>query len=85
MSKPSNSLRTVSIIGTGVYLPEKTVTNRDLEKIVDTTDEWIYSRTGMRERRIARADQASSDLAAEAAKAALADAGISAEEVDLPR
>ena len=83
MSKPSNSLRTVSIIGTGVYLPEKTVTNRDLEKIVDTTDEWIYSRTGMRERRIARADQASSDLAAEAAKAALADAGISAEEVDL--
>jgi 3-oxoacyl-[acyl-carrier-protein] synthase-3 len=83
VSKPSNSLRTVSIIGTGVYLPEKTVTNRDLEKIVDTTDEWIYSRTGMRERRIARADQASSDLAAEAAKAALADAGISAEEVDL--
>ena len=83
MSKPSNSLRTVSIIGTGVYLPEKTVTNRDLEKIVDTTDEWIYSRTGMRERRIARADQAASDLAAEAAKAALADAGISAEEVDL--
>jgi 3-oxoacyl-[acyl-carrier-protein] synthase-3 len=83
VSKPSNSLRTVSIIGTGVYLPEKTVTNRDLEKIVDTTDEWIYSRTGMRERRIARADQAASDLAAEAAKAALADAGISAEEVDL--
>lgn len=83
MSKSSNSLRTVSIIGTGVYLPEKMVTNRDLEKIVDTTDEWIYSRTGMRERRIARDDQASSDLAAEAAKAALADAGISAEEVDL--
>jgi 3-oxoacyl-[acyl-carrier-protein] synthase-3 len=83
VSKPSTSLRTVSIIGTGVYLPEKTVTNRDLEKVVDTTDEWIYSRTGMRERRIARADQASSDLAAEAAKAALADAGIGADEVDL--
>ena len=83
MSKSSNSLRTVSIIGTGAYLPEKTVTNRDLEKVVDTTDEWIYSRTGMRERRIARDDQASSDLAAEAAKAALADAGVSAEEVDL--
>lgn len=78
-----NSLRTVSMIGTGVYLPEKTVTNRDLEKIVDTTDEWIYSRTGMRERRIARDDQATSDLAAEAAKAALADAGVGAEEVDL--
>lgn len=83
MSKTANSLRTVSIIGTGVYLPEKTVTNRDLEKIVDTTDEWIYSRTGMHERRIARDDQATSDLAAEAAKAALADAGIGAEEVDL--
>ena len=58
MNKTPNSLRTVSIIGTGVYLPEKTVTNRDLEKIVDTTDEWIYSRTGMHERRIARADVA---------------------------
>ncbi len=83
MSKSSNSLRTVSIIGTGVYLPEETVTNRDLEKIVDTSDEWIYSRTGMRERRIARADQATSDLAAAAAQAALADAGIGVEEVDL--
>ena len=83
MSKSSDSLRPVSIIGTGIYLPEKTVTNRDLEKIVDTSDEWIYSRTGMRERRIARADQATSDLAAEAAKAALADAGVGAGEVDL--
>ena len=83
MSKTSNSLRSVSIIGTGAYLPEKRVTNRDLEKIVDTSDEWIYSRTGMRERRIARDDQATSDLAAEAAKVALADAGISADEVDL--
>jgi len=83
VSKTTNSLRTVSIIGTGVYLPEKKVTNRDLEKIVDTSDEWIYTRTGMHERRIARDDQATSDLAAEAAKAALADAGIHAEEVDL--
>lgn len=83
MSKATHSLRTVSIIGTGTYLPEKTVTNRDLEKIVDTTDEWIYTRTGMHERRIARDDQATSDLAAEAAKAALADAGIGADEVDL--
>ncbi len=83
MSKTPNSLRTVSIIGTGAYFPEKTVTNRDLEKIVDTSDEWIYSRTGMRERRIARVDQATSDLAAEAAKAALADAGIGTDEVDL--
>ena len=81
-NKPSN-LRTVSITGTGVYLPEKVVTNDDLSKLVDTSDEWIYSRTGMRERRIARDDQATSDLAAEAAKAALADAGVSAEDIDL--
>ncbi|MBL7016248.1 MAG: ketoacyl-ACP synthase III [Kiritimatiellales bacterium] len=79
----SNSLQAVSIVGTGVYLPEKVVTNDDLAKIVDTNDEWIYTRTGMRERRIARDDQATSDLAAEAARVALADAGISAEEVDL--
>jgi len=81
-SSPDN-LQTVSIIGTGAYLPEKIVTNDDLAKVVDTNDEWIYSRTGMRERRIARDDQATSDLAAEAAKAALADAGISVDEVDL--
>ena len=83
MNDNANSLRAVSIAGTGAYLPEKVVTNDDLAKIVDTNDEWIYSRTGMRERRIARDDQATSDLAAEAAKAALADAGISAEDVDL--
>jgi 3-oxoacyl-[acyl-carrier-protein] synthase-3 len=75
--------RTVSIIGTGSYVPEKVLTNRDLEQIVDTTDEWMRSRTGMRERRIAAPDQASSDLGAEAAKAALADAGLSAGEIDL--
>ena len=83
VSETNNSLQAVSIVGTGVYLPEKVVTNDDLSKIVDTNDEWIYSRTGMRERRIARADQATSNLASEAAKAALADAGVSAEEVDL--
>ncbi|MCF7816504.1 MAG: ketoacyl-ACP synthase III [Kiritimatiellales bacterium] len=75
--------RTVSIIGTGSYLPEKVLTNRDLEKIVETSDEWIYARTGMRERHIAAADQASSDLGAEAAKKALEDAGIPATEIDL--
>ena len=80
MNKDPKNLRTVSIAGTGVYLPEKIVTNDDLSKIVDTNDEWIYTRTGMRERRIARDDQATSDLAAEAAKAALADAGVSADE-----
>ena len=76
-------IRTVSIIGTGSYVPEKVLTNHDLEKIVDTTDEWIHSRTGMRERHIAAANQSTSDLGMEAANAALADAGISAEEVDL--
>jgi len=74
---------TVSIIGTGSYVPEKVLTNHDLAKIVDTSDEWIHSRTGMRERHIAAADQATSDLASEAANAALADAGISADELDL--
>jgi 3-oxoacyl-[acyl-carrier-protein] synthase-3 len=75
--------RIVSIIGTGSYAPEKVLTNRDLEKIVDTSDEWIYSRTGMRERHIAAPGRATSDLGAEAAKAALADAGMAAEEIDL--
>ena len=83
MSNNSDNLRAVSIAGTGVYLPEKIVTNDDLAKTIDTSDEWIYTRTGMRERRIARDDQATSDLAAEAATAALDDAGVSAEEVDL--
>ncbi|VGO20578.1 beta-ketoacyl-ACP synthase III [Pontiella sulfatireligans] len=78
-----DSRRTVSIIGTGSYVPEKVLTNKDLESIVDTTDEWIYSRTGMRERHIAAADQATSDLGAAAAKKALADAGIGADELDL--
>ena len=75
--------RTVSITGTGSYVPEKVLTNHDLAEIVDTTDEWIFSRTGMRERHIAADEQAYSDLGAEAAKKALADAGVKAEEVDL--
>lgn len=78
-----DSKRIVSIIGTGSYVPEKVLTNRDLEAIVETSDEWIYSRTGMRERHIAAADQAASDLGAEAAKKALEDAGIGADEIDL--
>jgi len=78
-----NDIRTVSIVGTGIYLPEKVMTNRDLEKIVDTSDEWIYTRTGMHERRIARDDEYTSALAANAGRAALADAGVLAEEVDL--
>ncbi len=77
------SKRKVSIIGTGSYVPEKVVTNQDLEAVVETSDEWIFSRTGMRERHIAADDQAASDLGAEAAKKAIADAGINADEIDL--
>lgn len=71
------------IIGTGAYLPEKVLTNHDLEKMVDTTDEWIVSRTGIRERRIASAEQASSDLALPAAERALKAAGIRGADLDL--
>jgi 3-oxoacyl-[acyl-carrier-protein] synthase-3 len=73
----------VCIVGTGSYLPDRVLTNRDLETMVDTTDEWIVTRTGIRERHLARDDQASSDLAAEAARRALAAAGLQAPEVDL--
>ena len=55
------------IIGTGSYLPEKVLTNADLEAMVDTNDEWIYSRSGIRERRIAAADEFTCDLAEHAA------------------
>ncbi|WP_395718207.1 beta-ketoacyl-ACP synthase III [Prosthecobacter sp.] len=72
-----------SIIGTGSFMPEKVLTNDDLSKIVDTNDEWITTRTGIKERRIAAADQATSDLAAEAARRAMADAGVKAEEIQL--
>lgn len=76
-------MRAVGILGTGSYLPEKVLTNADLEKMVDTNDEWIVSRTGIRERRIAAPEEASSDLSVKAAKKALEKAGISAEEIDL--
>lgn len=71
------------ILGLGRYLPDKIVTNADLEKIMDTSDEWIRTRTGIEERRIANDDIDTSDMAYEAAKAALKNAGISAEEIDL--
>src|SRR3989344_5692069 len=73
----------VGIIGLGSYLPETVVTNKDLEKMVDTTDEWITTRTGIKERRIARKDEATSDMASEAAKRALKDAGLTAKDIDL--
>jgi len=71
------------IIGTGSYLPEKILTNCDLEKIVETSDEWIFTRTGMKERRIAKEGEFTSDMGAEAALRALKAAGIGREDVDL--
>tara|TARA_B100000929_G_scaffold269690_1_gene239399 strand:- start:2174 stop:3160 length:987 start_codon:yes stop_codon:yes gene_type:complete len=70
------------IAGTGRYVPEKVLTNTDLEKIVETSDEWIIKRTGIRERRIAAEDQSTSDLALEAARVALDRAGLAAEDLD---
>ena len=66
------------IAGTGSYLPKKILSNTDLEKIIDTTDEWIFTRTGIRERHIAAAGEFTSDLALEAAKNAILSAGIDA-------
>lgn len=79
----SNERLSVGIVGVGSYVPEKVLTNADLEKMVDTSDEWIVSRTGIRERRIASPEQASSDLAFHAAEEALQSAGITADALDL--
>jgi len=76
-------LKKVGIIGVGSYIPEKVVTNHDLEKFLDTSDEWIRTRTGIVERRFANPDQATSDLAAIAAKRALEDANLSVDDIDL--
>ncbi len=76
-------LRPVGIIGTGKYVPEKILTNSDLEKMVETNDEWIVSRTGIRERHIAAPHEATSDLAYEAAVRALDSAGMKAEDLEL--
>ena len=71
------------IIATGSYAPEKKLTNSDLEKMVDTSDEWITERTGIKERRIASKNQSTSDLAFEASKHALKKAGLKAKEIDM--
>ncbi|MBU9888531.1 MAG: ketoacyl-ACP synthase III [Candidatus Omnitrophica bacterium] len=72
-----------AITGLGACLPEKVLTNSDLEKMVETTDEWIRTRTGIRERRVAAPDQASSDLALPAAQEALRHAGLEPRDLDL--
>ncbi len=73
----------VGIIGTGRYVPERILTNQELESMVETNDEWIVTRTGIRERRIASPQEAASDLAFKASEKALQSAGIKAEDLDL--
>jgi 3-oxoacyl-[acyl-carrier-protein] synthase-3 len=76
-------MKAIRIAGTGSYLPEKVLSNFDLEKMVDTSDEWIRKRTGISERRLAQPDQAASDLGQKAALQALAQAGMEPKELDL--
>ena len=75
--------RTCSVAGVGAYVPERVLTNADLEKMVETSDEWITSRTGIQERRIAGEGEFTSDLAAKAAQSALERSGVTADQVDL--
>src|SRR5437879_2212216 len=73
----------IGITGLGTHVPERVLTNDELAGIVDTTDEWIQERTGIRERRIAAAEEALTDIALPAARAALADAAVTPGEIDL--
>ena len=73
----------IGITGLGVHVPEKVMTNAELATIVETSDEWIRERTGIRERRIAADDEALTDIALPAARAALEDAGVDAADIDL--
>lgn len=72
-----------AIIGTGHYLPEKIMTNDDWAKLVDTSDEWIYPRTGIKERHFVKEGESTSDMVAEASKLAIEDAGLDKNEIDL--
>ena len=73
----------VEIVSTGRYLPDRIVTNRDMESIVETSDEWIFERTGIRERRIAPPEMTAAEMGAGAARCALARAGLTPEDVDV--
>lgn len=75
--------RTCSIAGVGSYVPAKVLTNLELEKMVDTSDEWITTRTGIKERRIAARDEFTSDLAANASRKAMQRAGVTGDQIDL--
>jgi 3-oxoacyl-[acyl-carrier-protein] synthase III len=79
---PATAMR-VGITGLGTHVPERVLTNAELSRIVDTSDEWIQERTGIRERRIAADDEALTDIARPAAEQALADAGVDPSEIDL--
>jgi len=76
-------MKRIGIIGVGKYLPKRVLSNMDLEKTVDTSDEWITTRTGIKERRIVSSHEATSDLATNAAKEALKDAGMKPHDLDL--
>ena len=78
-----NNNKSVGILGLGSHVPEKILTNKDMEKIVETSDEWIVERTGIRERRVVDSETATSDLAAKAAAEALENAKVKPEEIDL--
>src|ERR1700747_1569154 len=82
-ARSHKTLRTVSIIGTGSYVPEKVLTNEDLSRMVNTSDEWITTRTGIKERRVAAKDECTSDMAAKAALKALEQAKVSPNQIDL--
>lgn len=82
MTQKITANKNVGIIGVGAYAPETVMTNSDLEKMVDTSDQWITERTGIRERRISPADVPTSELAALAAEKALADAGLTIDDMD---
>lgn len=83
MEEMGRGIGKVSIIGTGSYVPERVLSNADLEKMVDTSDEWISVRTGMKERRLAAEGEYTSNMAAAAARAAIADAGLSAPDIEV--
>ena len=80
---PGSTKSFIHVTGTGSYVPSKVLTNHDLEKMVETSDEWITTRTGIKERRVAAKDQATSDLAIQAARRAIEDADIKADAVEL--
>ena len=76
-------MKRIGVVGTGSYLPEKVLTNLDVEQFLDTSDEWIFTRTGIKERRIAAPNEATSDLCKVACERAIEAAGVKADDIDL--